>query len=845
MAARAPWGSPAAGPSSYPSPGPNYPSSPYPLSQPVNGSRRRTVFPQPAIQSEPGFYSAAISSVGGFPPSPFPPSQGQSYVSSPASAYPTTQSVHPTSRIPPMLQPGNRDRRPSMNNLRQNSGDLFFQGPTPFPMPHIPKPHSPPRHAPRQHHQHPPPPQLRHSQSSPAPPIPVKPYHSPPVPPKPYAFLDDAPSTIPLYPQPIHNSHSQRPLEVQTAPISTADLQRSPFYGIDHDSPPPPRPPRPLSREQDDPELKKALELSTQSALETARKRQETLHREDEEIARAVQESLRLNASGFTMPIPEHLAVPEVPVQMPMPSTSEPSSSSYDSFPSAFSSEPPRSYYSETPSNAFTSSPPTAGSQISEDERLARQLVEEEEQRSRTSASSHPPSVMSSPVPSMQHAAPVSASPQPMPSSLLSPHPGTPAGDTPPMYNDVVSSAIAASPSAAPNKSPSLLSAAPPISATPSSSSPSSASRPASGLGRSSSAQAVSPAVSPSKPPDARSGRSGSLDSSHSAPAVPTQTQSAPPSLAGHEKITLSVNGTSASSASAHSLSIVDEEDETNGRARASSGAAASTATASPASSANQYIDQELLQGISLGFNPPVIRPNMAPMQGAIPNVVALPYGRCPPFHLKAPSWRDLLKLMARLSNTRLEPTIEAMALVKTEMRVRVVVNFVKVHQNTSDWHVILYMTIDQPVPQNHPQRFKYKNGDPNTLPFSYTHSATPAYLREGADAPISKWYSIPATSGLPYPKLPITFPDLATYLLDALEDSRRTSHDGSGGMRRLAKLVETCYPTDRAEDRSGREKGVSGWVRGLIGRERQRSRDRNEHTYDVVTPFVPDEWGG
>lgn len=66
-------------------------------------------------------------------------------------------------------------------------------------------------------------------------------------------------------------------------------------------------------------------------------------------------------------------------------------------------------------------------------------------------------------------------------------------------------------------------------------------------------------------------------------------------------------------------------------------------------------------------------------MQGAIPNVIALPYGRCPPFHLKAPSWRDLLKLMARLSNTRLEPTIEAMALVKTEMRVRVVVNFVKV----------------------------------------------------------------------------------------------------------------------------------------------------------------------
>ena len=82
---------------------------------------------------------------------------------------------------------------------------------------------------------------------------------------------------------------------------------------------------------------------------------------------------------------------------------------------------------------------------------------------------------------------------------------------------------------------------------------------------------------------------------------------------------------------------------------------------------------------IALGFNPPVINRELTPLQGPIPNVIALPYGRCPPFHLKAPSWRDLLKLMARLSGTRLEPTIEALAAVKTEMRVRVVVNFVKV----------------------------------------------------------------------------------------------------------------------------------------------------------------------
>ena len=66
-------------------------------------------------------------------------------------------------------------------------------------------------------------------------------------------------------------------------------------------------------------------------------------------------------------------------------------------------------------------------------------------------------------------------------------------------------------------------------------------------------------------------------------------------------------------------------------------------------------------------------------MPGPIPNVIALPYGRTPPLHIKAPNWHDMLRLMARLSETRLEPSLEAQAVVKTAMTLRVVVNFVKV----------------------------------------------------------------------------------------------------------------------------------------------------------------------
>ena len=49
-------------------------------------------------------------------------------------------------------------------------------------------------------------------------------------------------------------------------------------------------------------------------------------------------------------------------------------------------------------------------------------------------------------------------------------------------------------------------------------------------------------------------------------------------------------------------------------------------------------------------------------MKDQIPNVIRLPYGKGPALFFQAPSWRQLLKLMARLSGTRMEPTLEALA---------------------------------------------------------------------------------------------------------------------------------------------------------------------------------------
>ena len=67
-------------------------------------------------------------------------------------------------------------------------------------------------------------------------------------------------------------------------------------------------------------------------------------------------------------------------------------------------------------------------------------------------------------------------------------------------------------------------------------------------------------------------------------------------------------------------------------------------------------------------------------MQGQMPTLIHLPYGRCPPLHFQAPSWRRMLKLMARSSSTKMEPSIEAMAVNKNELlKLRTVIQFIKV----------------------------------------------------------------------------------------------------------------------------------------------------------------------
>lgn len=141
-------------------------------------------------------------------------------------------------------------------------------------------------------------------------------------------------------------------------------------------------------------------------------------------------------------------------------------------------------------------------------------------------------------------------------------------------------------------------------------------------------------------------------------------------------------------------------------------------------------------------------------------------------------------------------------------------------------------------------------------LPYSYTLSSPlPALLQDSADTVISKLYTIPESEGLQFPPLPITFPSLAAYLQASLVESRRHSSSDPSGLGKLAKMVDFCFPESAAAPESNGRMAIGERVGGFIkkvkyiGRSGHASNGNsrrgagNEDTYEMVTPFVPDQW--
>lgn len=144
-------------------------------------------------------------------------------------------------------------------------------------------------------------------------------------------------------------------------------------------------------------------------------------------------------------------------------------------------------------------------------------------------------------------------------------------------------------------------------------------------------------------------------------------------------------------------------------------------------------------------------------------------------------------------------------------------------------------------MPASLPGAYRYTNGDVNVLPFSYTLSNLPALLRDSADNHMSQAYTVPSTPNIPFPTLPMTFPNLAMYLQAVLDESRRHLGDSSSGVRKLAKMYDACYPPSPHEASlypPETPNSVGGLFKRVIGRgnrNNKKARGTNEDTLYVL----------
>ncbi|GJJ06183.1 hypothetical protein Clacol_000372 [Clathrus columnatus] len=254
--------------------------------------------------------------------------------------------------------------------------------------------------------------------------------------------------------------------------------------------------------------------------------------------------------------------------------------------------------------------------------------------------------------------------------------------------------------------------------------------------------------------------------------------------------------------------------------------------------------DDELadLKGFSYGFTPPNI-PVSPPQASApcapFPDIINLSPAPYPPFNIMAPSWRHLLRLLAR-QETRVQAHIDVIANRKEEQQLRVVVQFVKLAYTANTWRTIIYLSLDEPFPPTVPASAtaRFTNGDTTVLPYSYAISDHGRSMT----GPNMHIYAIPLSPTSPFPILPITFPNIALYLQSAMKDSRarKVRHDS---FRRLAKIVQSCYPEEvvpPTQEERKPSRGVGNLFKRVVGRGSNDKRDStgNEDVFDMITPF-------
>ncbi|KAF8761480.1 hypothetical protein RHS01_00501 [Rhizoctonia solani] len=245
---------------------------------------------------------------------------------------------------------------------------------------------------------------------------------------------------------------------------------------------------------------------------------------------------------------------------------------------------------------------------------------------------------------------------------------------------------------------------------------------------------------------------------------------------------------------------------------------------------------ETLLHGICNLWLPGSGSPHTRLNAPASPLPPSIMIGKNDAFHVQAPNFRHLLRLLSHYGSTSIMATPAAIASSKSGTHsLRVALYFVRGNHDRDPWLCRLFLELHTPDDK------ETTTTVPDTsLLWSDSSFTAPC-------GPRGKLYVLPG----PLPILPLPFQTLSSFIVKRLDEACHSSNDS---IKRLERILIECYgsvggASNSAEEIGGRQKG-SGNISfgGLFSRVKDKfSSDRggtmNDHTYDLISPFQIDEY--
>ncbi|KAG8851325.1 hypothetical protein FRB96_009390 [Tulasnella sp. 330] len=304
-----------------------------------------------------------------------------------------------------------------------------------------------------------------------------------------------------------------------------------------------------------------------------------------------------------------------------------------------------------------------------------------------------------------------------------------------------------------------------------------------------------------------------------------------------------------------------------------------------PAASTPRQIilEREYAEGVSFGYHPPNLDMNVLPEPPPLPETIII-HPTCA-FHISAPSWHQMLRLLARIGDISLQPSPEAYEQLPDsgELSVRLVLHFHKCRYG-DQWRTILWVDLNRSLPQSITPKdaWPYINGDTTVLPYQcQIPRNSGVFFQLPANGEINAG-STSITYVLPQrfsPTLPMRMEVLASALTDAYRASQVAVSTGTASpplgspigssldvglsSKRLSKAIEKCYnssgkpkekpvggvievhkkhaPGQVLVGKQSLGRWLSSGVRNVLptSKSSKGGKHGNDENYDLVTPFT------